>query len=58
MTGIECALFGTLTKDADARTGKPAHPPIGLDATAAFQGELPGMSSPVPDEEDGRRPAR
>jgi single-stranded DNA-binding protein len=22
MTGIECALFGTLTKDADARTGK------------------------------------
>ena len=22
MTGIECALFGTLTKNADARTGK------------------------------------
>jgi len=26
MTGIECALFGTLTKDADARTGKSGKP--------------------------------
>jgi single-stranded DNA-binding protein len=26
MTGIECALFGTLTKDADGRTGKSGKP--------------------------------
>jgi single-stranded DNA-binding protein len=26
MIGIECALFGTLTKDADARTGKSGKP--------------------------------
>jgi single-stranded DNA-binding protein len=26
MTGIECAMFGTLTKDADARTGKSGKP--------------------------------
>jgi hypothetical protein len=36
---------------------QPAHPPIGLDTTAAFHGELRGMSSPVPDEEDDPRPA-
>jgi single-stranded DNA-binding protein len=26
VTGIECALFGTLTKDADGRTGKSGKP--------------------------------
>jgi single-stranded DNA-binding protein len=26
MMGIECALFGTLTKEADARTGKSGKP--------------------------------